>query len=108
MLFAVTAEEVLYGYGPLGVGAVAMAFIIYKMFNILLNDRDKAIKDRDAMLEDVFTKVLPAVTRNTEVLDARRDLDRDLLQLVGENTKALEEVKYLLRHGGGNPRAGGT
>lgn len=114
VLFAITAEEVLYGYGPLGVGAVALAVIGYKMFNIILADRDKAIKDRDQLLEDFFTKVLPAISRNTEVLDERQKLDRDLVEIIksnitimSDNTKAFDEVKYVLRHGGNNPRAGG-
>jgi len=115
-MFAATPEEVLYGYGPLGVGVVALAYLAYKMFIIILKDRDKAIADRDVMIQDVFTKVLPAISRNTDVLEGRQDLDRELITAVKEsnkqletNTKAFDEVRYALRHGGqGNNRVGGT
>ena len=105
-VFAVTPEEVLYGYGPLGIGVVALAFIGYKMFNIILKDRDKAIADRDIMVQDLFTKVLPAIARNTDVLEARQAIDRDLVDTIKENTKVVEEVRYMLRHG--QDRVGGN
>lgn len=105
-VFAVTPEEILYGYGPLGVGVVALSFVGHKMFNILLKDRDKAISDRDAMIQDVFTKVLPAIARNTDVLEARQAIDRDLVDAVKENTKVVEEVRHVLRYG--QNRVGGA
>lgn len=109
-----TPEQILYGYGPLGIGVVALAIIGYKMFNIILRDRDAAIAQRDSLIEDVFTKVLPAITRNTDVLEKRQDLDKALIQTVQDsnkiieaNGKALDEVKYALKHGG-NSSVGGT
>lgn len=113
-LFAATPEEILYGYGPLGVGVVALGVIGLRMFNIILKDRDKAIEDRDALLEDFFTKVIPAITRNTDVLERRQELDRVLIDglkegrnVVSENTKTLDEIRFILRDGRGN-RIGGT
>jgi hypothetical protein len=106
-LFAATPEQSLYEYGVLGIGIVALSYLAYKMFNILLKDRDKAINDRDAMVQDLFTKVLPAITRNTDVLESRQDLDRDLIDAFKEsnkqlvaNAKVFDEVSYILRHGG--------
>jgi hypothetical protein len=114
-IFATAPEEVLYGYGPLGVGVVALAFFGHKMFGIILKDRDKAIADRDAMVQDLFTKVLPAITRNTDVLEGRQDIDRELVAMIKEsnkqleaNTKTYEELQYLLRHGSKNDRVGGV
>jgi hypothetical protein len=113
-VYAVTPEEVLIGYGPLGIAALALSFIGYKMFNIILSDRDKAIAQRDAMLNDLFTKVIPALTQNTAVLEQRQDIDRDLIDTIKSstkqlesNTKAFEEMSYFLKHGGSN-RAGGV
>lgn len=101
-------EDILYGYGPIGIGLVVVAYFAYKMFNILLADRDKAIADRDALLKDVFEKVLPAVARNTDVLQARQELDRDVIQALKDSNEILSEVSFVLRHGGTNQRAGGT
>lgn len=111
-MFAATPEEVLYGYGPLGVGVVALSFFGLKMFNIILKDRDKAIADRDAMVRDLFEKVLPAIARNTDVLAARQELDRTLIDAVKQsgsqleaNKRVIDEVAFLLAHG--NNRTGG-
>lgn len=115
MLYAVSAEEVLYGYGPLGIGVVALSVVGYKMFNIILKDRDKAIADRDALLEDLFTKVLPAIARNTELLDDRKDIDRVTIETIKasnaqleSNRRVLDEVGYMLKHGRRGDPAGGT
>jgi hypothetical protein len=112
-LYAITAEEVLVGYGPLGIGALALSVVGYRMFNIILTDRDKAIAQRDQMLNDLFTKVIPAITKNTDVLETRQEIDRDLIDTIKDsneqlkaNSKAFEEMSYLLRHGGN--RAGGA
>lgn len=112
-IYAATPEEVLYGYGPLGIGVVALSFFGLKMFNIILKDRDKAISDRDAMVRDLFEKVLPAIARNTDVLESRRDLDRQLIDEIKRsndqldaNKRMFDEVKYVLAHG--NNRVGGT
>lgn len=114
-VLAVTPEEILYGYGPLGIGVVALSVVGYRLFNIILKDRDKAIADRDVMIQDVFTKVLPAIARNTDVLEATQGVSRDLTEAVKEsnrqletNTKAFDEVRYALRQGQGNSHAGGT
>lgn len=113
-VFAVTPEEILYGYGPLGIGVVALSVVGLRMFNILLKDRDKAIEDRDTIIQDLFTKVLPAITRNTDVLEDRQSVDRDLVSTIKdstrqleENTRALDEVRYLLKFGRTENRMGG-
>lgn len=115
MIFmAETPEQVLYGYGPLGIGVVVFGYILWKLFNIILNDRNKAFEDREAMVQDVFTKVLPAIARNTEVLLARQEIDRQLTDAIKESNKQLQEdaeafkeVVYVLRHTQGNTRVGG-
>lgn len=106
-VYAATAEEVLYGYGPLGVGVVALAGLGWKFINILLTDRDKATSDKDAMVADLMDKVLPTLLRNTEVLESRTDLDRQLVEVLKANTKAFDEITYILKHGSSQHRAGG-
>ena len=108
-------QNILYGYGPLGIGVVVMSAVIYKMFKIILDDRDKAVQQRDTLLEDYLTKVLPAITKNTEVLASRQDLDREIILLLGEsnaavkeNTRVMEDVKRVVRMGGGHGQTGGT
>lgn len=128
-VFGVTGEEVLYGYGPLGVGVVVLSAAVAKLFSIVLADRNKAVEDRDAMLSDLFTKVLPAIARNTEVLENRQILDRDLIEAIKASNTLREETRLafegskrafedfrrtneslrrMIEHGEGNSRVGGT
>lgn len=127
-LFAVNAEEVLYGYGPLGVGVVALSIALARMFNMMMKDRDKAIADRDALVEDFFTKVLPAIMRNTEVLEKRQVLDTELIEAIKKSNglreetrvafesskrsfeefrRVLESLQRMIENRGFNPRVGG-
>jgi hypothetical protein len=99
-LIAVTPpEEIMYGYGPLGVIVVALSVVGYKMFNIILKDRDKAIKDRDALLEEIFTKVLPAIANSTEAQLSRQGLDREYLETIKDFNRRLDEITFVLKHG---------
>jgi len=100
-------QDILYAYGPLGIGVVGLAFALYKLFNIILNDRDKAIQQRDALLEDFFTKVIPALTKNTEILEDVLLVVRDSTSVLKENTKSMEEFKYVVRSGRGDAQTGG-
>lgn len=106
VFMATTPEQIFYGYGPVGVVAVIVSFVAWKMFNILLKDRDKAINDRDTMTEDLFTKVIPAVSRSTEVLERRQDLDKELIKEIKEskeatlkNTEILGRIELYLLQG---------
>ena len=92
-LLAVSAEEVLYGYGPLGVGVVVLGAALARAFNILMKDRDKAIQDRDDLLEEFFTKVLPAIVRNTDVLEKRQVLDQELIEAIKQSNTLREETR---------------
>lgn len=82
-LFAQTPpEDFLYAYGPLGAGVVAFAYVINKLFNIILKDRDKAIADRDAMIRDLMEKVIPALNKNTEVLETQQEVDKEIVGIL--------------------------
>jgi len=112
---AVSPEQRLYEYGVLGIVLVIVSIFAYKLFNIILTDRDKAISQRDVLLEDFFTKIIPALTKNTEVLQTRQDLDREIINLikdfdsgVGENNRVLQEIKIMLSLGLGNAQTGGS
>jgi hypothetical protein len=84
------------------------------MFKILLNDRDKAIQQRDSLLETYFTKVIPAIEKSTQVLQDRQVLDKELISVtkestdaVKENTKLLHEIRLALALRG-NAQTGST
>ena len=98
LVAATTPDQVLYSYGPLGVGVVVFALACAKMFSILLKDRDKAMTDRDALLEDVFTKVLPAVARNTEVLEKVIEVMAESSTSVRENGEVLKDIRRALMY----------
>ena len=106
VMFAVTPEEVMYGYGPLGVGVVVLCIAVYRLFTIIVKDRDKAIADRDSMVQDLFTKVLPAIARNTDVLERQQEIDRQLIETIKESNRRFDEMRTIWMQG--INRAGGT
>lgn len=68
--------------GLLGVSIVVLCTVIYKMFKIILTDRDTAVKQRDELLDKYFTEVLPALNNNARLVS-------DLTDVLKENTRAL-------------------
>lgn len=92
LIYAVTLDDALISYGPLGIGVLVLGYFAAKQVIFLRERGDKAEAQRDAMIEDVFTKVLPALTRNTEVLDKRTDLDREIIETLRETTDVLREL----------------
>lgn len=107
-MLGVTPDQVLYGYGPLGIGVIVLCGAVYKMFVSFMKDKDKAVADRDTMVQDMFDKVLPALDRNNEVLITRRDLDREVIDVLKDNTKIMQEVRIMLIQWRGNDRVGGS
>jgi hypothetical protein len=111
----VSPEEKLYEYGVLGIVLVAVAMVAAYLFKIILKDRDKAINDRDSIVQDMFTKVLPALAHNTEVLEKRQELDRDLIHTLKDsnaqlerNSRAFDEARLIFKHGQNHGRSGGA
>lgn len=92
LIYAVTLDDALISYGPLGIGVLVLGYFAAKQVIFLRERGDKAEAQRDAMIEDVFTKVLPALARNTEVLDKRTDLDREIIETLRETTDVLREL----------------
>lgn len=108
-------ENPFYAYGPLGVSVVFLAGAVYKMFKIIMNDRDKAVAQRDELLQVVYTQVLPAISASTEVLKDRQTLDKEIILVLRDSATAskeaktaLEKVEFLLRPGPGTAQTGGT
>lgn len=100
------AKDVLFDRGVLGVVVFFLTGALVYLFRIVLKDRDKAIAQRDELLETFFTKVLPAITKNTEVLEKRQELDKELIltakessDATKENNELLKQVKYLIELG---------
>ena len=115
LLAAESPQDYFFKQGLLGVVVVVLAGVIYKMFKIILNDRDAAVKQRDQLLEQVFTKVLPAITKNTEILQARQDLDKEIILVIRDSTGAykdmqtlMSETKYVLNSRRGTAQSGGN
>lgn len=100
-MFAVTVDQVLLTYGPLGVGVLVLGYFAFKMVDLLIHDRNTSNSQRDAIVNDVFTKVMPAIARNTEVLEKRHDLDREIIEVIRANNELLREVRFVLRERSG-------
>jgi hypothetical protein len=105
VVIALTVDEILLTYGPLGIGVLVLGYFAARMVNLVISDRDRSNQQRDQIVEDVFTKVLPAIARNTEVLEKRHDLDREIIEVLRDNTRVLDEVRIMLR--GYDRRTGG-
>lgn len=108
LMAAATPTQTIGEYGLLGALVIALSGALVYVFKIILGDRNKAIGDRDKMLEDLFTKVLPAISRNTEVLEQRQGLDRELIDALKSNTKAFDEARIVFQTRSNTGRSGGA
>jgi hypothetical protein len=102
-IFGLTGEEVLYGYGPLGVFAVAAGIALRTMGLYIIRDRDRAVQQRDQMADDMFNKALPLLTRTADLLEKRDRLDQELMEgfryaskLAGQAEEVLRDVRRQL------------
>lgn len=103
IIFGLTGEEVLYGYGPLGVFAVAAGVALRTMVMYIIRDRDRAVQQRDQMADDMFSKALPLLTRTADLLEKRDRLDQELMdgfrhasRLAGQAEEVLRDVRRQL------------
>jgi hypothetical protein len=103
VIFGLTGEELLYGYGPLGVFAVAAGVALRTMFQYIVKDRDRAVEQRDQMADDMFQKALPLLTRTADLLEKRTMIDtelmagfRDAQRLAGQAEDVLKDVRRML------------
>lgn len=103
LIFGLTGEEVLYGYGPLGVFAVAAGVALRTMGQYIIKDRDRAVEQRDQMADDMFNKALPLLTRTADLLEKRTQLDQELMdgfkyasKLAGQAEEVLKDVRRQL------------
>lgn len=92
-ILAVTIEEALITYGPLGIGVFVLGLFSWRMVTWLFARVDKAEAQRDAMVQEVLTSVMPAVNRATEVLDKRQNLDREILDAMIRGKDVLERLE---------------
>ena len=82
-------EDVLYSYGPLGVMTTILLWFAKGTTDRLVKDRDRANEQRDAVVDDMLTRVMPTLQRTVDMLERRQQLDRDVL-------RTLEDVRRLL------------
>ena len=96
-IFGLTGEEVLYGYGPLGVFAVAAGIALRTMGMYIIKDRDRAVTQRDQMADDMFNKALPLLTRTADLLEKRTQLDQELMEGFRHASKLAGQAEEVLR-----------
>lgn len=89
VVFGAVPEDVLYSYGPLGVMTAILLWFAKGTTDRLIKDRDRANEQRDAVVDDMLTRVMPTLQRTVDVLERRQQLDQDIL-------RALEDVRRLL------------
>ena len=102
VILAVTAGDALITYGPLGIGVLALGVFAARQFDWQVKRGDKAEARSETMVDEVFTKVLPALARNTEVLAKRTDLDREIVETLKDTNDVLRDISQ----GREPPRAG--
>jgi hypothetical protein len=89
VMFGAVPDDVLYSYGPLGVMTTILLWFAKGTTDRLVKDRDRANEQRDAVVDDMLTRVMPTIQRSAEVLERRQQLDQDIL-------RTLEDVRRLL------------
>lgn len=85
-----TGEEILVGYGPLGVFVVALGAFAKSTIDRLIQDRNSAITQRDEMIKDLFTKAFPVMERTVDVLDKRQMIDAEIISVLKDVRAHLE------------------
>lgn len=80
-------ERTFLEYGLLGAIVIILAYVVLRLFKILLVDRDKAITQRDELLEKYFVEVAPTLNENARVI-------AELTEVLKENTRVLSRVDY--------------
>lgn len=83
-------EDVLYSYGPLGVMTTILLWFAKGTTDRLVKDRDRANEQRDAVVDDMVTRVMPTLQRAIDVMEKRQQIDRDLLQTLEDIRRILE------------------
>lgn len=83
-------EDVLYSYGPLGVMTTVLLWFAKGTTDRLVKDRDRANEQRDAVVDDMLTRVMPTIQRSLEVLERRQELDKDILRTLDDVRRLLE------------------
>jgi hypothetical protein len=86
-----TVEEVLLERGILGVIALVLGTFAWQTIKQLRSDlRDSQQRERDLQRE-VYTTTIPVLDRLTQAADARTKFDVDLLDVMKDVRRLLEE-----------------
>lgn len=83
-------EDVLYSYGPLGVMTAVLLLFAKGTTDRLVKDRDRANEQRDAVVNDMLTRVIPTLQRAIDVIEKRQQLDHDILRTLEDIRRILE------------------
>lgn len=90
VIFGVVPEDILYSYGPLGVMTAILLVFAKGTTDRLVKDRDRANEQRDAVVDDMVTRVIPMLQRAIDVIEKRQQLDHDLLRTLEDIRRILE------------------
>lgn len=82
LILGITSEEALTTYGPLGIISAALLWFAKGTVDRLVMDRDKALEQRDQMMNDVLNDFMPVIRRAVDVLEKREQLDAEVLAVM--------------------------
>lgn len=88
---AITLSDALVTYGPLGIGVAALGIFAARAYDREVKRADKAETKLDVMIQDWFTKVLPVLSRTTEVLKERAGIDREIIETMKDAADAIRQ-----------------
>lgn len=90
MIVSVTGEDALLTYGPLGIISATLLWFAKGTVDRLIKDRDQANQQRDQMVNDVLTEIMPVLRRTVDVLEKQHQIDIDVLAVLKNVQRYLE------------------
>lgn len=90
VILSVTGEDALLTYGPLGIMSATLMWFAKGTVERLVKDRDQANAQRDQMVSDVFTEIMPVLRRTVDVLEKQQQIDVEVLTALKNVQRYLE------------------
>lgn len=92
MILAVTSEDVLLNYGPLGVGVLVLGWFAWFMLRRLFKEIDELRAQRDDMVQTLF-KIVPLMERSTAIHEKRQLADEQNRRVLDSVVETLKDVQ---------------
>jgi len=90
VVMTVTGEDALLTYGPLGIMSATLLWFAKGTVDRLVKDRDQANQQRDQMVSDVLTEIMPVLRRTVDVLEKQQQIDVEVLSTLKNVQRYLE------------------